>query len=203
MFTAELSTAVVQDVSISYFHQIPTLPCIRNSVCQCWLSAKQQKILNSASHCYGSHLHFALEAKANTQSLIRLFSPIPGGKRICNFHWLYKASLDKMKTCRENAYAKRNPSSISKAVFQLWEERVSTFWGPDAQPPSLVCLTAHRHGWRLRAACRDAACAAHSTGHAGAAWGCLFHHFCASVGTGLTVQLSIVPGCVRQHLTKR
>lgn len=201
---AELSTAVVPDVSISYFHQIPTLPCIGNSVCQCWLSAKQQEVLNSASHCYGSHLHFALEAQANTQSLILLFSrSVPGRKWICNLHWLYKASLDKMKTRRENAYAKRDPSSISEAVFQLCEERVSTFWGADVQPPSLVRLSAHRHGWRLRAARRDAACAAHCTGHAGAPWGCLFHRFCTSVGTGPTIQLWIVPGCVRQHLTKR
>jgi len=108
------------------------------------LITKQQLMLKSAPHCYGSHLHFVLGAKANTQSLILLFSPsLPGERWRCNLHRLYKASLDKMKTLRENAYAKCDPSSISEPVFQLWEERVSVLWGSDIQPTPLVHVTVH------------------------------------------------------------
>lgn len=82
-----------------------------------------------------------LEARTNTQSLILLFSPsVPGGRWICNLHWLYKTSLDKMKTLRENAYAKCEPSGISELLFQLLEARVSTLWGSDVQPVPLVHL---------------------------------------------------------------
>lgn len=85
-----------------------------------------------------------LEAKANTQSLILLFSPsVPGGRWTCNLQWLYKASLDKMETLRENAYAKCDPSSISEPIFQLWEEQVSALWGSDIQPALLVRVTVH------------------------------------------------------------
>lgn len=100
------------------------LPCMWSSnVCHCWLSAKLQEILKSASHCYGSHLHFALEAKVNTQSLILLFSPsVAAGRWVCNLHWLYQESPDKMKILsgclREDAYAKCDPSSVSEPVFQ-------------------------------------------------------------------------------------
>lgn len=82
-----------------------------------------------------------LEAKANTQSLILLFflllSLEEDGYAICIGYT--KPLL--MKTLRENAYAKCDPSSISEPVFQLWEERVSTFRGSDVQPTPLVPVT--------------------------------------------------------------
>lgn len=87
-------------------------------------------MLKSASHCYGSHLHFELEDKASTRSLILLSSPsVPGGRYVRNLHWLYQASPDKMKTLRKNAYAKCDTSSISEPILQLWEEQVSTTLG--------------------------------------------------------------------------
>lgn len=73
---AQVIWRVLLDVYIRLFHcvhlrylQIPIScglhePCTWSSnVCHCWLSAKQQEILKSASYHYGSHLHFALEAK--------------------------------------------------------------------------------------------------------------------------------------------
>lgn len=113
-----------------------------SNVCRCWLSAKLQEILKSASHCYGSHLHFALEAEVNTQSLILLFSPsVAAGRWVRNLHWLYQTSPDKMKILagylRENAYTKCDPSSISEPCF-------STAWGAHVLPPRPVCVTVCR-----------------------------------------------------------
>lgn len=89
--------------------------------------------MKSSSHCYGSHLNLALGAKTTAPSFILLFSPsVPEGRWICNLHWLCKAVPDKMNT-------KRNPSSISNPIVQIWGKKVSEHSGGIRSPSSAPC----------------------------------------------------------------
>lgn len=84
----------------------------------------------------------ALGAETTAPSLILLFSPsVPEGRQICKLHCLCKAIPDKMKTLRENAHTKRNPSSISKPIVQIWGKKSEHAGGDQKSEQCPLCVS--------------------------------------------------------------